>query len=194
VTDAYPLAWPEGWPRTPSHRRSSSRFKTNFVKARSHLFSELRLLGARNIVLSSNLALRQDGLPYADAAKKRLDDPGAAVYFLLDREPLVMARDLYLTPGENIHSIGLAIEHLRGLQRHGGDFMMKKAFAGFAALPPPSEVSWWQTLQVRPDASKDEINAAYRRLAAERHPDRGGTDAMMSDLNRARTEALRDRP
>ena len=41
-------------------------------------------------------------------------------------------------------------------------------------------------LQVSPSASHEEIRAAYRRLAAEMHPDRGGSDGRLAALNEAR--------
>lgn len=192
--EAYPLQWPDGWPRTPPHRQSKSRFTVTFGVARDSLLSELRLLGARNVVLSTNLRLRGDGLPYADEARRRIDDPGAAVYFTLDGEPRVMARDLYWTVHENVHSIGHAIGHLRGLQRHGGDFMMKRAFAGFAALPAPGQADsqrWWKVLRVEPTATEAEIQAAYRARAKELHSDAGGNDTAMAELNVARDTALK---
>lgn len=41
-------------------------------------------------------------------------------------------------------------------------------------------------LQVSPTASHEEIRTAYRRLAAEMHPDRGGSDARLAALTEAR--------
>lgn len=38
--------------------------------------------------------------------------------------------------------------------------------------------------------TRDDVEKAYRRLAAVRHPDKGGSDAAMAELNRARDEAL----
>jgi hypothetical protein len=99
--DAYPLTWPDGWPRTDPHRRLSDRKFGGSIhgltvgRARDLLFEEIRRLGAKGTVVSSNLPLRPDGLPYADS--RRIDDPGIAVYFTLDGEQLAMARDLYGT-------------------------------------------------------------------------------------------------
>ena len=42
----------------------------------------------------------------------------------------------------------------------------------------------------RPTTS-EEVDARYRQLATERHPDRGGSDDDMAVLNDARTGALR---
>ena len=42
-------------------------------------------------------------------------------------------------------------------------------------------------------ATLDQIEAAYKRLARERHPDSGGSTAMMSELNIARDQARKER-
>src|SRR3546814_3202380 len=75
--EAFPLAWPVGWPRVA--RRKSAPFGMTMAAARDHLMNELRLMGARYPVLSTNVELRRDGLPYA--IKREPDDPGVAVYF-----------------------------------------------------------------------------------------------------------------
>lgn len=58
MTQAYPLAWPDGWARTPDHRRiGKSPFQTTFIKARSDLFRQLDLMGASGAVVSSRLPI-----------------------------------------------------------------------------------------------------------------------------------------
>ena len=49
-------------------------------------------------------------------------------------------------------------------------------------------------LRVPPSASHDEIRAAYRRFAAEMHPDRGGSDARLAALTEARDLLLAQLP
>ena len=49
-------------------------------------------------------------------------------------------------------------------------------------------------LQVSPTAGHDEIRAAYRRLAADMHPDRGGSDARLAALTEARDLLLSSLP
>ena len=193
MTQAYPLAWPENWPRTDADKRKShSPFSTTFDKARRDLLDELRRLGARNVVISSWLPLRQDGQPRADVARRRIEDPGVAVYFELRGRPMVMARDAYWNIHDNIRSIGLAIEHLRGLERHGGAVMMERAFEGFSALPPPAKRDHWSTLGIRPTRDLDEIAAAFRLRAKDLHPDRGGDAGAMAELLDARSAAIRE--
>lgn len=41
-------------------------------------------------------------------------------------------------------------------------------------------------LRVSPTASAEDIRAAYRRLAADMHPDRGGSTARLAALTEAR--------
>jgi hypothetical protein len=189
VTEAYPLAWPPGWPRTSMSRRCASRFGRNTYNQIIQLQNELRRLGATNVTISSNVPVRQDGLPYADAAKRRYDDPGVAIYFKLRGKALSMARDRYWTPWENMRSLVLAIDAMRSIERHGGSTMMERAFDGFAALPPPDDC--WKILGISTGGYErrlipDEIRAAFRNKVREHH----GKDYDMARLVRARDEAL----
>lgn len=190
MTTAFPLAWPDGWPRTPRNGRKASQFKTGYLAAYDNLMHELRLLGATNVTVSSHAPLRRDGKPYSEAMNDELEDPGVAVYFRMPEGARVMARDGHPTPAENLHAIGHVIGHLRGLTRHGGAGMMARAFAGFTALPAPK--SPWEVLGLKPGSPKETIEAAYRAKAKTAHSDVGGTDAAMSALNVARDSALKE--
>ena len=53
-----------------------------------------------------------------------------------------------------------------------------------------SPVDPWQTLGVRPNAPAAEVRAAYRALALRHHPDAGGSDEAMGELNRAYEMAI----
>jgi hypothetical protein len=193
TAQAYPLQWPDGWPRTPYGRRGPSRFGKNLgFREIEKLQNELRLLGTRNVVISSNVPLRQDGLPYASQAGKRYDDPGVAVYFTLKGKALSMARDRYYTRWENIRSLILAINAIRSIERHGGSTMMERAFAGFAAIAPPDwKKPWREVFGVKPEWRGD-ITALYREKARSRHPDAGGSNTLMAELNVAYAEAKRE--
>ena len=44
-----------------------------------------------------------------------------------------------------------------------------------------------------PEVPGASIEANFKRLARDRHPDRGGSDAAMAELNAARERALKER-
>lgn len=194
--EAYPLSWPLGWPRVAYHQRKNGRdqFRRSdgpwtMGAARDALLREVQMLGGKSAVLSSNFALRRDGV--MAAARRAPDDEGIAIYFVLKGRQVAMACDRYHDAIGNLRSLALAIDAMRQLERHGGGTMMDRAFEGFAALPAPGRTPWWQVLGISERATATEIKNAYRRLAAERHPDRGGSEAMMADLNVARDAGLR---
>lgn len=199
---AFPLAWPEGWPRTPPHQRSQTHrfggkvYSLSFDRARLDLMDELHRLGARNVILSTNVPLRNDGAPYAGAAERRLDDPGVAVYFTLKGKPLAMARDGFQHIAANMRSLFLAVEGLRQLERHGGSYMMERAFSGFLALPAPASAArpWWAILGYISPAgiTASQVETQFRYLAQQRHPDSGGSHDAMAELNAARAAALKE--
>ena len=184
--EAYPLHWPQGWPLTPVERRASAAFKTRFAKARDELFNEIRLLGGRYVVLSTNVELRRDGLPYAK--RHQPEDTGVAVYFEYKGKSMVFACDRWRLVEDNVQAVRKTVEALRGIERWGASDMMELAFSGFEALPPPGR-NWWEVLGVDRWASTGEINTAYRLLAKKFHPDKGGTAAAMTELSKARAEA-----
>ena len=201
MTTAYPLAWPDGWPRTPAGRRKSQhQLRASFDAARRKLYEELKRLGAASAVISCNLALRLDGQHRVDQADTLLGDPGVAVYFALAGKPMVMASDRYVTCAANLRSLGLAIEYLRGLERHGGGHMMARAFGGFTRLPPPdagappAERPWREAFAPLPDGLDNPdllaiVERRFRDKARAAHPDQGGSNEAMIVLNAALARA-----
>jgi hypothetical protein len=191
MADAYPLAWPEGWSRTPATNRKRAPYKTEPARAVQHLRDELRRIGAVG-------AYVKDGSPIADA--RNPDDPGVSVYWSTTAfKDRVIACDKWLKVYDNIHAIGLAIEHLRGMDRCGATQVVDRAFTAFGALPAaaaaPVTRPWWEVLDIPQNAigalSVAMVQARYRELAAKRHPDRTGSAAAMLELGHALEEAKR---
>lgn len=180
--EAYPLSWPFGKPRNNYPQRS--RFDVQFAKACDELMREIDLLGGRQPVLSSNIPLKRDGLPYA--GQKEPVDRGVAVYFTLKGQQFCFACDRWDKVGDNIQAIRHTIAALRGIKRWGTGDMVQQAFTGFVALP--SQENLHDILGVRPDATEDEIDAAFKQKARIAHPDAGGSDEAMQRLNEARAK------
>lgn len=187
VADAYPLAWPQGWPRRT--RAETSRFGGSFDSNRQELEWEIERMGGRYVVISTNIPLRRDGRPYASQANKPdNNDHGVAVYFERDGKQMVFACDRWNRVQDNMRAIQKTIDAMRGIERWGASEMMERAFSAFEALPPPR--SHWSILGLKPGASLDDIRIAYRALAAKAHPDAGGSHAKMAELNAARDHAI----
>lgn len=185
-TEAYPLTWPMGRQRTRDPKRSN--FDVPLGRSIKDVQHEVRLLGGRGLIISSNFATRADGMPYANQ-RRRKEDNGAAVYFMHKSKPMCFACDRWDRLEDNLRAVAKTIEALRGIERWGTGDMVEQAFTGFTALPAPT--SWWQTLELDgPGAGKPDIEAAHRRLSMRHHPDRGGDTNRMADINRARDIGL----
>lgn len=183
MTQAHPLQWPAGKPRTV--RPDRSRFDVSFARARDDVLHQIKLLGGNQPVISTNIPLRLDGLPRA--TYREPDDQGVAVYFALNGKQMCFACDRWETIRENMQAIAKTIEALRGIERWGSGDMVQQAFSGFVALPAPPK--WWEGLGVNQDATLDEIDQAYRMKARKAHPDAGGSTNAMAQLNLARDRA-----
>jgi hypothetical protein len=188
--EAYPLAWPPGWPRNKSHQRSRAKFSTSgrllsVMDGIQRVLLELERLGVKrdDLVISTEIPTRLDGLPRSD---RTVADPGVAVYWRKGKDTRCMAIDRYDRVADNLAAIAATLEAMRAIERHGGAEILNRAFTGFVALPAPEQ--WWQVLGVAENATGEEIDAAWRRLAARHHPDRGGDSAQMARINAARDQ------
>lgn len=200
--EAYPLAWPAGWRRTSAAERARARFNRKeshyngdgtlssckrsasltIAQGTERVLEALGKMGFRqSVVISSNLALRNDGLPRS--GQRAPDDPGVAVYWGA-KAPRCIAVDQYDRVADNLAAIAATLEAMRAIERHGGAEILDRAFTGFTALPQPEQ--WFQVLGVKPTATRGEIDDAYRRLAMKYHPDRGGSSDDMARINVAR--------
>lgn len=197
LESAYPLQWPLNRKRTPYPERS--RFKSarsaSIGQVRDKLLRELNLYRAKDVVLSTNLRLRIDGLPLSGQSQPR--DCGVAVYFH-DRykRRICFACDRWKTIEENIYSIVMTIAAIRGIGRWGMEEAVDSAFSGFQALPAPAAMmSVTEAVEFMARHGRkgendivDNVQAfkeAYRAAAMKLHPDRGGSAADFNRLEEA---------
>ena len=190
------LKWPEGWDRTPEHRRRQGLFREqdcngygvaasqiSIVTAVERVQESLRLLGADDIRITANFRVRYDEIVETG---REPNDPGASVYW---GEQRCMAIDLYTRIADNLAAISATLNALRAIERHGGAVILNRVFTGLVALPRPA--TWFEILGVSEEASVAEIDQAYRKLAKKHHPDNGGSHEQMAQINVAREEGRR---
>lgn len=170
MTQAYPLHWPDGWPRTQHPERS--RFDVSFDRTRRELQWEIERMGGNYPVLSTNVALRLDGEPYA--SRRDPEDCGVAVYFELGGKQMVFACDRWDCVKDNIRAVQKTIEAMRGIERWGASDMMNRAFSAFEALPDHSGSGWRAILDLDQTATLDDARVAFRQKVKQHHPDVGG--------------------
>ena len=184
----YPLCWPSGIERNT--KPGTAAFKTGLGAARENVFNSLRLFGIDSghkvgeVILSSNVT----GL-----SGKPPSDPGVAAWFMWDGEFRCIAVDRYTKVEWNLQAIHHVIEAERVKLRHGGLNIVRATFRAYTALTgPASKRSWRQVLGINGRCSADAVQARWKELAAQHHPDRGGDPAKMAEINAARDEALKE--
>lgn len=188
--NAYPLSWPPAWKR--SQTRATSNFANHSVaETAAEILRQLGLLGVpdQNVVISTNIELRLDGLPRSNGPQVR--DPGVAVYFKLKGRDCVLACDKWAHVEDNLWAIAKDIEAQRGRIRWGVG-SVEQAFAGYTALPAPGESgapAWYNVLGVPVTATIEQARSAYIAMAQAAHPDKGGSNEAMHVLNSAWDQA-----
>lgn len=137
--EAFPLAWPEDWPRTrPQDQKAMASWKRTANDYREELAKELDRIKAPIAVISTNVPINVRGLMTAGVDPR---DVGVAIYF---------------------------------------------------SRPVKEDFRWQDALGIHdPAPTEDQINAAYRRLAARHHPDNGGDVEMFRALTKHRDAAIR---
>ena len=114
MTQAYPLHWPLGFPRTKT--KAYSRFRSDLDSATAKVTAELRRFANDsgkdivNVVISSNVTM-MDTTPR---------DGGVALYFRWDNMDCCFAVDRYPLPRDNIMAIVHILDAERTKLRHGG--------------------------------------------------------------------------
>jgi len=203
--DRFPLAWPADWPRT-TRRENTARYSLSFDASRERLVRHLKMLGATEFVLSTNVPLRKDGFPRTTTEPH---DPGVAVYWVeaysqpANGKPAtrayrskVIACDHWSRVRDNLRACGMAIEALRALQRSGATQVIDRVFTGFAALPATASKSSWRTvLEIGPEITRispELLKDAYFTASLVAHPDRGGSHDDQARVNQAYADARRE--
>jgi hypothetical protein len=199
MISAFPLQWPEGWPRTKAGFTKDGKF-TKYKKDLTiadgvdRVIAELERFGIdrQDVVISTNVRTRLDGFPRSGEPTPQ--DKGVAVYWEeWNGKRRVIAVDIYTTVADNLAAIAATLDAMRAIERHGGAQILERAFTGFLALPAPTwKRPWREVMGFAPGEPVDAetLKARYRKLASTRHTDKeGGSDDAMAELNVANAEA-----
>lgn len=189
MIQAFPLSWPAAYPRT--NRPQPGRFSTSFAVARDQIIREIKLLGGRDLIISTNIPVKNDGMPYASFRKP--DDAGVAVYFMFKGNQVAFACDKWQKIEDNMQGIRKTIESIRGIERWGVSDMLNRTFQGFKALPEggsasaenPNGSRWWAILGVDRSDDFGTVKAAWRYKCKVHHPDNGGDPEKFDKIQAA---------
>jgi len=153
------------------------------------VLGELRRMGipSWNVIISTNVPVRNDGLPYSNAREPRRIRARPSIGAVkairgnawrwtdTTAWPITLRRSLQ------------PLRAMRSIERHGGAAILDRAFTGFVALPAPEQP--WQVLGLETsNPTLQQVDRAYRELASRHHPDKGGDHAQMARINAARDD------
>ncbi len=185
MIEAYPLHWPQGYPVTKYKLRS--RFRGgSFAASRDGLAGEIKRLGGTQLIISTNIPLKKDGMPYGTYTQPT--ESGVAVYFMYKGNQVSLACDKWNYVADNMKALQKTVEAMRGLDRWGASQIMDRLFIGFKALPggeastgePMAIPTCWDILGLthpemmngyEREAIEKVIKSAFRTKAKDCHPD-----------------------
>lgn len=200
----WPLCWPNNVPRTAPHLRGNPNFQEASIDASvREVLAEINRLNQHpwdyrdeNVIVSSNLRPRLDGLPASN--QSQVPDTGVAVYFKLRfvrngkwyERSVVLTCDKWIKACDNIRAIAKDIYAQRARQRWGCT-NIEQAFQGYVAIPEKcGGPAWWVLLNIPSTATKDQIKDRFRELAKTAHPDKGGEREKWNLLQEAYNQAM----
>lgn len=116
----------------------------------------------------------------------------ATCRFVLRNQPIEVRCATFPTYNINLKCVYLAIQQMRLNEARGIGDTMREAYLMLA--PPPKTRDPYEILGVRPDSPEAVIEASFRALAKEYHPDGGhGDAAKMAELNTAHDRIVAER-
>lgn len=188
------LDWPLGRPIT--HKPKRSRFDSHSLsKCIDELGLELKRLRAEDVVLTANWEVSaHTRRPNVAQPRSRVEHFGVSVFWRRAARSYQLACDTYSSWEDNLWALARHIEAVRTQERYGVA-TLEEAFKGAElALPAapqhraPHEVLGLTQQQARDRAN---VDACYRTLAREHHPDAGGSADQMAALTSARDQLYR---
>jgi hypothetical protein len=165
------------WPYPPGRRMTGDRIRSGWDAALGLLEEEIARLKGSDVVLGVVVSDDQVGFSgqLKAGGRTRFQHRGVEVSFdTTGRGRLVFHTDAYDDVTANVRAIGLGLEALRAVDRHGITSSAEQ-YAGFAMLPPGGP---------DPARGRQLVEAAGGMRQAERrhHPDAGGEQRDFVDI------------
>jgi hypothetical protein len=158
------------WPYPPSPRRTGDRFRSGWEGALSLLESEVERLKGSDVVIGVVVDPSQIGFSgqLKAGGRSRFGHRGVEVSFdVPKRGRLVFHTDAYDTVTANLRAVGLGLEALRAVDRHGITTAAEQ-YAGFAQIGPGMD-------DVERGRRLVEEHGSVAEALKRAHPDHGGT-------------------
>lgn len=179
-----------------TNRAPARRFSASWPSTLDLLGKETEQLGAKLVVVQVDVVeadIRRDGMIRASA---KVGFPGVRVSFESRFGPLTYATDAYDGWQANVRAVGLGLEALRAVDRHGIS-KTGEQYVGWRAIEGvPSEtmtvdeavrfLARTSGVTILGPGDTSAIALAYRRAVQQHHPDRGGDPDMFRRLTAAR--------
>lgn len=116
------------------------------------------------------------------------DEAAVTVRYTRGEREIVLTMSTQDSPAANLRALYLCLDAMRLLDVRGLGETARSAYLQLE--PPKSQRDPFEVLGLRPNASREQIEAMFRLLAQTAHPDRGGSNEAMAELNAARAAAL----
>jgi len=150
------------------------------------------------------LRLTMNRMGVSDYEVTEKDGRIAIIMFVLNGREYRYICDKYIHPADNYRAAQVALDYMWRIHEdycvraEGGDFNMETLMKGFRVLKnqevllalPAEKKHPWEILGVDRNATIEEVHKAYRKMAKENHPDKGGDTEAMQRLTAAKDEML----
>ena len=103
--------------------------------------------------------------------------------YILRGKPIHLVMGKQARATDNLRVLTLAIESMRLNEKRGIAETIQNAYLQIEA--PVRQRSPWEVLGIMPGSSVEVATAVWKELSKTRHPDRGGTQEQMLELNQA---------
>ncbi len=194
----YPLQWPEGWKKTVPIARKLGHFQSSFTFAERELASVVKQIGGQTGSLIINCNHYLDELTPNEVNELTMDryisSPEVVISFLRKNKEVIFACDKWLRLRDNLRALSCTIQALQKVSFWGAGEAMERAFNAFEVPALPSPRDWRAILGFTKPVifTRDLIQRAWRDKIKTTHPDIGGYDGNVAEVNAARDEAFRE--